>query len=269
MNEFLTQWDLLHLKPLVRVLLLPPVPLLLLLAALALLPWRTGRLVRVLVLAASVGLWLLGTPAVGHWLVQVLTRPPAPLSAVQRHALVGAPNTAILVLGAGRDAAVPEYDGAPDLAPLGLARLRYGAWLARQTGLPLGYSGGVGHAAAAGASEAQIAALVVQRDQGLRLRWREGRSRDTRENARFSVAMLQADGIRQIVLVTDASHQRRALAMFRLAIAEQPSPITVLPAPMNLSSPGGRDFFDWVPTPRGLQQSWTAVYEFIGRLAGA
>lgn len=269
MNELLTQWDLLHWKPLARAVLLPPAPLLLLLAALALLPWRGGRLVRLLVLACAVALWLLGTPAGGHWLVQVLTQPPPPLSAAQRLALVGADNTAILVLGGGRDVAVPEYDNAPDLVPLGLARLRYGAWLARQTRLPLGYSGGVGHAAAAGVSEAQIAALVARRDHGLPLRWLEDRSRDTRENARYSVAMLHASGVRQIVLVTDASHQRRALANFRQAIADQGWPITVLPAPMNMPRPGTADLFDWVPTPRGLQQSWMAVYEWIGRLAGA
>jgi uncharacterized SAM-binding protein YcdF (DUF218 family) len=269
MNELLTQMDLLHWKPVLRALLLPPVPLLLLLLALVLLPWRGGQRVRGALLLAVAGLWFTATPVGGAWLMQTLTQPPPALNAAQRLALVGAPNTAVLVLGAGRDAAVAEFDGRADLTPLALARLRYGVWLARQTRLPLGFSGGLGHGLEPGPSEAALAAQVARQEFGLALRWREDRSRDTRENARLSVALLQRDGVRQIVLVTHAAHQRRALAGFRQAIAEQGAAITLLPAPMGGPANGPVVAMDWVPTPRGLQLSWMAVYEWLGQLGGA
>jgi uncharacterized SAM-binding protein YcdF (DUF218 family) len=270
-NDLFSQLDLLHLKPIVRALLLPPVPLLLL--ALGWLWWpRRGdaappRRLGLSLLLAS--LWLVGTPAVGTWLTLALTQPPPPLSAAQRQALTGARDAAVLVLGAGREPVALELDGAPDLTPLSLARLRHGAWLSRQTGLPLGYSGGLGHGSAPGPDEAQVAARVAQQELGLPLRWREDRSRDTRENARFSVAMLHRDGIRRIVLVTHAAHQRRALAAFERALADQGLAMTLLPAPVAWPTGQLGHAGDWLPTPRGLQLSWMAVYEALGRWGGA
>ncbi|MBV5273815.1 MAG: YdcF family protein, partial [Lamprocystis purpurea] len=42
----------------------------------------------------------------------------------------------------------------------------------------------------------------------------EEQSRNTRENARFSVALLRERGIGSMVLVTSALHMRRALGLF-------------------------------------------------------
>lgn len=265
-NDLLAQWNLLHLKPWIRALLLPPVPLLLLAL---LLVWWPGRRWRVALTALLAGLYLLATPAVGAWLIQVLTDPPPPLGAAQRRTLAGAPQTAVLVLGAGRDASVPELDGAPDLTHLGVARLRHGARLAREAGLPLGYSGGVAHGAAPGLDEAAVAARIARQEFGLTLRWQENRSRDTLENARFSIRQLHRDGIRRIVLVTDASHQRRALAAFERAAAEQGVTMAVLPAPVGLPGDGPTTPGDWMASPRGMLWSWLAVYEWLGRLGGA
>lgn len=268
-NDLLSQWDLLHLKPLVRALLLPPVPLLLLALALLWWPRRGATPPRAGLTLMLVALWLVGSPAVGSWLVVRLTEPPPPLSAKQRQALAGARDAAVLVLGAGREPVALELDGAPDLTPLSLARLRHGAWLARQMGLPLAYSGGLGHGSAPGPDEAQVAARVAQQELGVALRWREDRSRDTRENARYSVAMLHRDGVRRIVLVTHAAHQRRALAAFERALAEQGLSVALFPAPVAWPTGQLGHLGDWLPTPRGLAQSWMAVYEALGRLGGA
>lgn len=266
LNDLLAQWDLLHLKSWIRALLLPPVPLL---ALALLLVWWPGRRWRVALTAVLASLYLLGTPAVGAWLIEVLNDPPPPLTAAQRQTLKGAPQTAVLVLGAGRESSVPELDGAPDLTPLAVARLRHGVRLARELNLPLGFSGGVGHAASAGLDEAAVAARIARQEFGVSMRWQENRSRDTLENARFSTTMLHRDGIRRIVLVTDASHQRRALAAFERAAAEQGVTMAVLPATMGLPKDGPMDARDWIPTPRGWQWSWLAVYEWLGRLGGA
>jgi len=168
MNDWLVQWGLEAWKPALRVLVMPPVPMLLL-ALLALgLVRRRPRLGRSLGLLAVLATWLVCTPWAGQGLQALLTQPPPVLAPERIAALRGAPNTAILVLGAGRRALLGEYGG-PDLTPLTLERLRYGWWLARQTGLPLGYSGGIGHGARDGPTEADVARLVTARDRGVPL----------------------------------------------------------------------------------------------------
>lgn len=268
MNDWLVHWGIEGWKPALQVLVLPPLPLLLLALVAALLARRRPRLAGALGLVSAGLLWALCTPFVGHGLVDALTRPPPPLSAARIAALAGAPHTAILVLGAGRRTGLPEY-AAPDLSPLGLARLRYGWWLARQTGLPLGYTGGVGHGAADGLTEAQAARVVTVRDRGVPLRWAEERSRDTNENAQFSVAMLQADGITQLVLVTHGFHQQRTLAAFERAIARSGRPMRLVPAPMGLNPPLRPEPGDFLPGVEGLAHSRWALHEWLGWLAGA
>lgn len=257
------------LKGAAKLLLLPPTPLLLVWALGAWLAHRGRRGGRWLQGLAWAGLWAVCTPLGGDALLQWLTRPPPALTAAQRQALVGAPHTAVLVLGGGRVPLRPEYGG-PDLQPLTHERLRYGVWLARQTGLPLGYSGGLSPGADPGPSEAEVARQVVaQHHPGVVLRWREARSLDTDGNARESLALLARDGIQRIVLVTHGAHQRRALAAFARAAAAQQQPVQLLPAPVGLPQASGRRLADWVPSYKGLAASWLAVYEALGYLAGA
>jgi len=268
MNAWLVRWGIEAWKPALQLLVIPPLPLLLLALLALLLLRRHPRLGRALGLLSVGLLWAVCTPFVGHGLVDVLTRPPPPLSAAQVAALEGAPRTAILVLGAGRKALAPEY-GQPGLTGLTQDRLRLGWWLARQTGLPLGYSGGIGHGVSGGLTEADVVQLVTRREQGVPLRWAEDRSRDTNENARYSVAMLQADGITQLVLVTHGFHQQRALAAFRRAIAQSGQPMRLVPAPAGLNPPLGPELGDLLPSPDGLAHSRWAIHEWLGWLAGA
>ena len=287
MNELFIGLGILGWKPWLGSLLLPPVPLLLLvLVGVWLLVGRrqpsrpTGPTLlrgpsqrrRVLgwacLLAGLIGLWLAATTALGATLVRVLTDPPPPLSAAQRAGLRGAPHTAILVLGAGRQLQAPEY-GTADLRPLTLQRLRYGLWLARQTGLPVGYSGGLGHGASAGPTEADVAGRIAERDFGLRLRWLEDQSRDTDENARFSLRLLHADGVQTVVLVTHDFHQRRALAAFARASQRDGVTMAVLPAPLGGRAASALGLADWLPSADGFALTRNALHEWLGRLAGA
>ena len=265
-------------------LLMPPVPLLLLVLAGAwLLARRHGpgsgtngrKLGRKIsrtpglaaVWAGVLGLWLLSTPVVGTALVALLTKPPPPLSAAQISALLGRPHTAILVLGAGRKLLSPDY-GATDLKPLTLERLRYGLWLARQTRLPVGYSGGVGWGSQAGPSEAEVAGRVAERDFGQRLRWLEDRSRDTHQNAVYSVQLLHAAGITQVVLVTHDFHQQRAGAEFQRAMRQAGVGMQVLPAAMGQAVLGPLQPGHWLPTTEGFALSRLALHEWLGWIAG-
>jgi hypothetical protein len=160
MNQLFVTLGIEAWKPWLNALVLPPVSLLLLgLLGWALLRRRPGW-GRALVALSLVTLWACATPALSEALVLRLTQPPAGLGTAQRQALAGQADTVVLVLGAGRRLGSIDY-GMPDVSALTLERVRYGAWLARQTRLPLAYSGGVGHGAREGASEAEIVRRVV------------------------------------------------------------------------------------------------------------
>ena len=269
MNDWIASMGWSGIKPFLGSVLLPPLPLLLLVLVGALCLRRRPGLGWACLMAGLATLWAACTPALGLALVQGLTRPPPALGAAQRSALVAAPHTAIVVLGAGRRLSAPEY-GQSDLAPMTAERLRYGLWLARQTRLPVAFSGGVGHGSLPGPSEAEIAAGVAARDAGLPLRWVESRSRDTAENARFTLDILAQDGVHSIVLVTHDFHQQRALAAFRREAARQGLQVNLVPAPLGLTPrrPGGSSG-DWLPSAEGLAQTRWALHEWLGWIAGA
>jgi uncharacterized SAM-binding protein YcdF (DUF218 family) len=83
------------------------------------------------------------------------------------------------------------------------------------------------------------------------------------------VALLQADGIGRIVVVTHGFHQARALAAFRRAIARSGRPMDLVPAPMGLRTPPTGRLSDLLPGGESLQRSTWALHEWLGRLAGA
>jgi uncharacterized SAM-binding protein YcdF (DUF218 family) len=271
MNALLQALGLESLKAFIGPLLLPPVPLVLLVLAGAWLLPRRRRTGWALVGAGCVGIWLAGTAAAGHWIQQVLLRPPPVLTASQVQALAAAPNTAVLVLGGGSSPMRQEY-GTADLHPRSIERLRYGAYLARSTGLPLAFSGGFGWGAVPGApqtSEAALAARTLQQEFGLTLRWQEDRSRDTRENAALSLPVLQAAGVRRIVLVTHAYHMPRALRAFEQAAAAHGGGVQITPAPMGVPADGPLRALDWVPSHSGTEHTRLAIHELLGRWLGA
>jgi uncharacterized SAM-binding protein YcdF (DUF218 family) len=266
MNDIVLALGIESWKPTLTALIMPPVPLLLLVLVGARQMPRRPLVAWLLILFATLGLWFSGTRALGHALVQGLIKPPPALTSTDLAELRRSPKTAIIVLGGGRRLTAPEY-GLSSLNFRSAERLRYGVWLARETGLPLGFSGGVGHGAAPGASEAEIAARVAEREFGRALRWQETESRDTRENALKTVALLQPQGIEKIVVVTDALHMRRALADFEAAAAGKR--IRFVAAPMGMRGEGHLSGADWLPSLQGFEVVWMALHEWLGRLLGA
>ncbi len=65
----------------------------------------------------------------------------------------------------------------------------------------------------------------------------ESRARNTRENARFSLALLEPHGVDHVVVVSDAWHLPRALMLFRRFAAGGIS-VHGCAAPMRAGSPG-------------------------------
>ena len=212
----------------------------------------------VLSAAAFAGLWLLSCQGTAVWLARAALPQYPPVTAMQ---LKGAKVQAIVVLGGGMYPQAPEY-GAAQPGPATLARLRYGIWLSKQTGLPVAFTGGTGWAAGAGIkpTEAEVAARVALEEFGFTLRWLEYKSRDTSENARLIAPLLKRDGITRIALVTDALHMPRAVVEF------EPTGLVVTPATMGYVLPTKSSVLQWLPTVDGLADSTRVIHEVLGRL---
>jgi len=267
-NELFLTLGLEGWKPLLSALLFPPVPFVLLaLVGARLMPARRllGWFVLLLALA---GIWFAGTGVVATALTRAVLQPPPALTEPQIAELRRSPRTAIVVLGGGRRQFAAEY-GVATLKTAGLERLRYGLWLSRQTGLPVAFSGGLAPGSEPGATEADIAGRIAEREFGRPLRWTEDASRDTRENAIRTVALLAPQGIERIVLVTHAYHMRRALRNFDRAVVAGGAGMRVIAAPMGVDGPVELTLLDWLPSASGFERVRLALHESLGLLAGA
>lgn len=245
-----------EIKPLLTTLVLPPASLLLLMGLGLLLALRKKSGGLSLALVATGALWLLSCHAVAVWLAATLLPQYPPVSVA---ALKASPVQAIVVLGGGVHPVAPEYGEAQASMPAA-ARLRYGAWLARQTGLPVAFAGGLGWGAAdvQVLSEGEVARRAALQDYGLTLRWIDSQSRDTAENARLLKTLLDKDKIRHIALVTQAWHMPRSVLAFERA------GFTVTPAPTGFILPSRNGMLEWLPSSDGLDASRVVLKEWLG-----
>jgi uncharacterized SAM-binding protein YcdF (DUF218 family) len=195
------------------------------------------------------------TPFGALLLIDSLQTFPA-LTAEQTDALKGSNSSAIVILAAGRRSFAPEFGG-ETVDEISLERLRYGAKLARVTGLPVLVSGGLGGEGAA--PLADLLAAVLEQDYGVGVRWREARSANTHENALYSATSLKQAGIKHVVLVTHAWHMRRSVAAF----AAQDMDLTPAPTAFYRRRVGPADF---VPAAGAIRMSYFAFHEIGGRL---
>ena len=163
---------------------------------------------------------------------------------------------AIVILGGGTRRDAPEYGG-DTLGHLTLERVRYGARVARLTGLPVLVTGG---SVLGGETEATLMRQALEGEFGVAVRWAEDHSRNTHENAVRSAAILRADGIKRVVLVAHDFDMRRANAEFAAAGIE------TIAAPTGLAPREAEGWLDYVPSIAGLQGSYYATYEILANL---
>ena len=248
-------------KPILTSLAMPPLAPLLLALLGVLLAWRKKRGGLVLAALSLAALWLLSCHGTAVWLARHALPQFTPVSSAQ---LKAGGVQAIVVLGGGLLPPAPEYGGEPQPSTYTAARLRYGVWLARQSGLPLAYTGGIGWASDGmqPQSEAEVVARVALQDYGVKLRWSEDASRDTSGNARLLAPMLLKGGVKRIALVTDSWHMPRSVAAFERA------GIVVTPAPMTFVLPIERDLLQWLPSAQGLMASRNVLRECLGLAVG-
>jgi uncharacterized SAM-binding protein YcdF (DUF218 family) len=162
----------------------------------------------------------------------------------------------------------PEY-GLSNLNWTSLQRLHYAVWLSRQTGVPMLFTGGVGHAQSIGVSEAETAARIAERDYGRPLTWTEAESRDTRENASRTIAQLKPAGVAELVVVTHGWHMRRALRAFEAEAQRADAAMRITAAPMGLAAGGEQTLLRWMPSARGSVRVRFALHELAGLMLGA
>lgn len=222
--------------------------------------WMRLHVIGGLLVALGLGsLVVLATPTVSHALRQGLEPQPLAISALMDGAQ-GERASAIVILGGGRDYDAPEFGWGDAPSNASWRRLAYGAWLHRQSGLPILVSGGRVHDEHS--AEASLMAAALREVFDVPVRWREGRSANTAENARHSAEMLSAEGIDQVALVSQAWHLPRATAEFERA------GLSVTPAPTEFASPPPEGLAAWRPSAYHLHQSARALHEWLGRGEG-
>lgn len=238
------------LKWLLLALLVPPANLVLLCLLGLVLGLRRSRLGRVLVIVGVCGLFILAMPISGGLLFTSLEEglPLTPSSSD--------PPAAIVVL-TGDEA---HSDGlaldVQSVGPLSLERLRAAAILSRRVHLPILITGGSLHPGEE--PLAVILARSLDEDFGVQTRWLETESHDTWESADKTAALLHAEGIKSIYLVTHAWHLRRSLFAFsRFGIQATGAPVRV-------DRPPKWQFSDFVPTTAGWLASYYGLHEWIG-----
>ena len=240
-----------------KQLLLPPGVLFLLLIAAWWLRRSRPRLAACCFGLGLGGLWLMSLPVVTQWAARALETEPA--LATEQWASLAQQADAIVMLGAGRERNDPAWGGVDQPTGVALERVRYAARLAKASGLPLLTSGGLHYGSPP--SEAQIVAQSLQDDFGLAARWQEGRSRTTWENARMSAEILEPEGIRRVVVVTQAWHMQRARWSFEAA------GFSVVPAPTGfLGVDNSVPLGGWLPEARAFWRNGQLLNEAIGLL---
>lgn len=215
--------------------------------------WRP-RLARWLVGLTMLALWATSTSVVVdplyRWWQNV---PPADVSAVKQ-------TQAIVVLGGGRIGNAREWHYQDQVNRHALIRLRYGAYLARQTALPVALAGGAWPLDRVPESELM---RVVMAEYGVPVRWTESTSLTTWDNAYNLAELLHVQGVLNITLVTQAFHMRRAQTVFENAGFQ------VLPAPTDYAEQyitTGSGVLNWVPSGSAANRMRRIINEMLGML---
>lgn len=206
--------------------------------------------------ASAVALLLCSIPAVASVLMNSLQTDTPLTEQSLRKALKDA--DALVVLGGGRRHFTAEFnqDTASEFT---LERVRYAAWIAKRTGLPLIVSGG--KRPKENRSDAEVMQEILQKEFMVIVDDTETVSRNTYENARYTAEILNKNKIKKIALVTHAWHMPRAKKAF------EHFGVKVIPASTAFygqsESWGAKDF---IPSANALLYSSLAFHELVGEM---
>jgi uncharacterized SAM-binding protein YcdF (DUF218 family) len=212
-----------------------------------------------------VGVWLCATTLVLFYLASIPIVAGTLIGGLESYRplteqdLASTDGQAIVILSAGRRPQAPEYGG-DTVTCKGLERLRYGAYLHRQTGLPILVSGGA--SSTDSPSFARLMADILTRDYGISEIWLEEGSLSTWENAELTRPVLQDHEVEAIYLVTHAWHMPRAVECFE-EVGLRVIPASTAYAGTALRSEGS---LGWLPSVSAMSATNWACHEWIGRL---
>jgi len=239
----------LSLSPVVTTLIVPPVNLLLVSIAGAVIALRRPRAGLALVGIGLFGLLVLALPITADSLLVSLETGQAFTAAAK-------PAPGAIVILAGDVLRLAGKPPKTEVGELTLERLRAGAALYRRVRLPVLATGGAPREG--GLPIATLMEQSLAQDFNIPVRWTETRSEDTWENAGDSAAILAKAGIRSVYLVTHAWHMRRgkiAFAHFGIAVTA---------APVRLDAPPAVRLGKFVPSAKAWMTSYFALHEWIG-----
>ena len=203
-----------------------------------------------LILGSQLLLLAFSMPFVANTLVRSLEPPPGLIDQIKLA-------QAIVVLGGGRNLGSPEWGG-ETVNDYTLRRARYGARLARETGLPVYVSGG--KPAGGKLAEGSLMRELISREFHEPVRWVDAASETTREQANNAAHDLKPQQVSRIALVTDAVHMPRAQRAFELA------GLTVIPAATGYTAQRPFAPYQLIPGPSALLRSHIALREWASQL---
>jgi uncharacterized SAM-binding protein YcdF (DUF218 family) len=212
-----------------------------------------------LLLASLLGLYVLSIPLVSNFLASLLEAPER-FKPIQLKAINPKDYQAIVILGSGLRGNGYEWATPHTVNSRTLERVRYGAYLSRHTGLPVLVTGGIAFGDGQ-PSEAFAMADTLVNEFGVAVRWQEGRSRNTAENAEFSRELLRADKVDKIILVTHAFHMPRSVIEFqRVGFQVLPGPTAYLSDELHIGVTA------FIPSAHALHTSNFVLHEYLGML---
>lgn len=162
---------------------------------------------------------------------------------------------AIVILAGGRRSSAPEYGEIDTVSRMTLQRLQYGAWLHQKLKFPLLLSGG------SVKNEATAESVLMNQTMlsafNIPPKWIETKSKNTAENAQFSATILKENSINSVLLVTHASHMKRAKIEF------EKTGLVIIPAPTVFENEQ-KNWLNYLPSAKALHESHSALHEKLG-----
>jgi uncharacterized SAM-binding protein YcdF (DUF218 family) len=235
-------------------MLLPPGIFILILLILALRIYKRERVIAIILILTTFALYACSTDVVGSLLIRSLEKqynPPAVLN-----------GDVIIVLGGGATLDTPDVDGVGNLSGSGMNRIVTAVRLYKKTDLPIIMSSG--QVFSNTGNEGQIAkrvmvSLGIPEDKI----YLDDSSRTTTENAVNSKKILKEYHLIHPILVTSAFHMARAVDNFaKVGVSVQPYPCDYW-----VSAVQSWYLFRFIPTSSGLNNTGTALKEYLGILA--
>lgn len=163
---------------------------------------------------------------------------------------------AIVVLGGGlRDS--QELFAKLATTGIPLERMRYAAYLQKETGLPILVTGSSPN----GTSEAKVMARELNMFFNTETTWLEEKAKTTKENAIFSREILKKENIDKIILVTNQWHMKRAELLF------EKQGFKVLPASIGSGETPSQyklNYMYFIPQAGAMNSNMLALKEWIG-----